>query len=694
MRLGQPTPAQAGAPTTPTEKVDVWSRLVPADPGVPPRDDVLAHPDPDPEPVRAVAGSPGRLARPVRPTVRYRRIAGLDGLRALAVLSVMVFHFAPALLPGGYVGVDVFFVLSGFLITTLLVREFRAHRTVSLSRFWWRRARRLLPALGLVVLVCTAAAGVVGGDVLVGIGPQVAGAATFTSNWVDIAVGSTYSGGLVPRLFANLWSLAVEEQFYLVWPLVVLGALALRVTRRSALGLAAALAVLSALAMAWAFTPGTDPTRAYVGTDTHLFGLMVGAFLAFWHLRTGRPTLVRESPRTTTPAGTAIVVSAGVLGAAVLVVAMLWMTWDSAVTYRGGLFLVSLATAGVMNLVLHSPRLGKLLDRGPMGWVGARSYGLYLWHWPVFVLVGAAAGGGSLADAGLWVVGVALVVTFGAAAASYRWVERPVLGRGLVGYARSVVAWLSRGASGRNPMRRRGWVMVGATVAVVGFAVTGVVRAPATSSVEAQINAGLEVAASTQRPVAPAPSPDVAAEVPVPPDPAPVAPVPVAPAAPSGDQVTVIGDSVTLASAPALAAALPGVLIDGAVARQMKDAIGIVDGVRAAGNLRPYVVLSLATNSTISAPMMDKVLAAIGPDHSVVLVTGHADRSWVPGANTELVAASQRSANVVVADWSAVAAAQPALLGPDGVHPAEAGTAAYAGVVVDGLTRAAALRGG
>ena len=690
--VGQSARAQAGAAGTSTDRVDVWQRLRPADLDLGSPDRSLVGPLPQSPP----AAGGHRPSRPVRPTVRYRRIAGLDGLRALAVLSVMVFHFAPHLLPGGYVGVDVFFVLSGFLITTLLVREFRARRAVSLSRFWVRRARRLLPALGLVVLVCTAAAGLVGGDLLVGIGAQVAGAATFTSNWVYIAQGSTYSGGLAPQIFANLWSLAVEEQFYLVWPLVVLAVLALRITRRRALVLAGVLAVGSAVAMALLYSPGTDPTRVYFGTDTHLFGLMIGAFLSFWHLRTGRPTLVRESPRTTTRRGTLFVLGAGVAGAIVLVVAMLWMPWDDGITYRGGLFVVSLATAGVVNLVLHAPRLGSQLDHGPMGWIGARSYGLYLWHWPVFVLVAALAGGGGLyASPGPWVALAATVVTFGAAALSYRYVERPVMGRGLLGYARTLVAWLRRGATGRNPLPARGWLTVGGVVVVVGLAVSGFVRAPATSSVEAQIRAGQEVAAQTQQPGGAAPeAPPAPAEVatPAPPAPGPVAPEP-APAPPTGDQVTIIGDSVTLTSAPALAATLPGVLIDGAVARQMKDAVGLVDAVRAAGNLRPYVVLSLGTNSTVDAAMMDKVLAAIGPDHTVVLVTGYADRSWVPVTNAELVGAAQRHGNVVVADWSGAVSAQPTFLGPDGVHPTGEGTSLYAGVVTGGLAQAAGLRG-
>ncbi|MEK8228575.1 acyltransferase [Oerskovia sp. M15] len=171
-----------------------------------------------------------------------------------------------------------------------------------------------------------------------------------------------------------------------------------------------------------------------------------------------------------------------------LAAAMLWMPWDAVTTYRGGLVVVSLATAGVINLVLHAPRLGAVLDRGPLGWVGARSYGLYLWHWPVLVLAAALAGGGGVhASPGPWVALTATVVTFCAAAVSYRFVERPVIGRGLVGFLRTASAWLRRGATGRNPLAVHGWVTVAASVVVVGLAAAGVVRAPAVSSVEAQI---------------------------------------------------------------------------------------------------------------------------------------------------------------------------------------------------------------
>ena len=149
-------------------------------------------------------------------------LRGIDGLRAIAVILVVLFHVLPGALPGGGLGVDIFFVLSGFLITGLLVAERAESGSTRFRAFWARRARRLLPALAIVLLVCTSAALMLGGDVLVGIGRQVLGAATFSSNWLAIGNHTSYFAGTTPELFRNLWSLAVEEQFYLVWPFVVL----------------------------------------------------------------------------------------------------------------------------------------------------------------------------------------------------------------------------------------------------------------------------------------------------------------------------------------------------------------------------------------------------------------------------------------------------------------------------------------
>jgi hypothetical protein len=213
---------------------------------------------------------------------RHNYISGLDGLRALAVVAVIVFHLFPAALPGGYIGVDLFFVISGFLITTLLIAEHARSGKVRLGKFWLRRARRLLPALFVTILVIGSVIFFVRGDIAVGIGRQIFGAATFSSNWMEIAAGTDYFSSSIPHLFLNFWSLGVEEQFYLVWPVVAL--LIVAGIKRPKIGMV--LALLFALAsggwMAYAYAHGASTTRVYYGTDTHFFGLMIGAFLAFW----------------------------------------------------------------------------------------------------------------------------------------------------------------------------------------------------------------------------------------------------------------------------------------------------------------------------------------------------------------------------------------------------------------------------
>ena len=219
------------------------------------------------------------------PTTATAHLDGLDGLRALAIGAVLVYHLDPSWLLGGFLGVDVFFVVSGFLITTLLQREALAHGRIAFGRFWTRRARRLIPALVVCVVVSTVAARVAHHDLVVHIGRQILGALTFSTNWVETAAGSSYFDQTAPQLFMSFWSLAVEEQFYLVWPLVV--AVIMTTTllrgRRVAVGLGVSLgvALLSTALMALLYVPGEDATRVYYGTDTHVMGLMLGAALAF-----------------------------------------------------------------------------------------------------------------------------------------------------------------------------------------------------------------------------------------------------------------------------------------------------------------------------------------------------------------------------------------------------------------------------
>lgn len=673
----------------------------------------------------------GRKPSAPRASTRPPRIHGLDSLRAVAVVAVMVFHFAPGLLPGGFIGVDVFFVLSGFLITTLLVRERVQTGRVSLRRFWTRRARRLLPAMVTVVITCTAMAGWLGGDVLVGIRSQVMGALTFASNWVYIAQGASYSSDLSPQLFANFWSLAVEEQFYLFWPLIVLAVFAIRRSRAVGLAVTGVFALASASWMALAFDPLADPSRVYFGTDTHMFGLMAGAFFALY--------FAPRSPASSTDAAGALGTARTFLGdparrraarlglgatsAVGLVIASLTLSVDDAFTYRGGLVLVSLLAVGLIAFIVRSQPVARRVEVAPLRWIGVRSYGLYLWHWPLLVLVSEVMGADHPGRGTPWsVVGVTLGLTVAAAWASYRFIEAPVMIRGIGTLIRSLwawsrrvalVAWAERRSPARTPRGRVRAAGAAALTLLVAASVTAAfVRAPAVSELEAAIQRGAQAAADgATGPAGAAPgaggsdpvagasgaetgegstvesgaaAPETSTGEP--------APTPAPAVAATGDQVTVIGDSVTLISVEELQSALPGVHIDAEVSRQMSTTPEIAAALAAGGALRPYVVLSLGTNSTVNEQIMDTAISAIGPDHTIVLVTGSGDRPWIGPTNDQMRAAAARFPNVVVADWQAAIAAHPEGLGKDGVHPQASGQALYAQTILTGLAEAQALR--
>jgi peptidoglycan/LPS O-acetylase OafA/YrhL len=598
---------------------------------------------------------------PTAPPDRFR-VPGLDGIRALAVSTVIVYHLVPGTLIGGYLGVDIFFVVSGFLITTLLLRERAATGRISLRGFWTRRARRLLPALGILVLACCTAALFVGGDVLVGLGVQVVGAVTFSSNWLFIAQGASYFDATVPELFRNLWSLAVEEQFYLVWPLLVVLVL-VRIPRWAKLATIGALAIASAVWMAVTYAP-IDPTRVYYGTETHAFGLAIGAFLAILLLE-------REASMATARVARWSLGIGGTLAIAALVALAIVMSGDLDLVYRGGLVLVSLLSAvAITALLVPGSRLARALDLAPIRWVGLRSYGLYLWHWPVFVLVGSVLPTWPREGLEALTLGaIALAITVGAAALSYRFVEQPIRRHGFRATAQAVLD--------AAPRSRRAIGAALAMVLVTGFAGTSVaalVADPGRGEAQVYIEAGQE-AIDAADPATPAPDEADLVED----------------AVTTGDEITAIGDSVLLAAAPAMQTAYPGIAIDASVSRSMYSAPAVVQAHADAGTLRPVVVLALGTNGPIERSTLEEVRRILGPGRELVVVNAQAPRGWIPGVNAELSSFALVYRNVELANWHD--AIQPFLheMARDQVHFGPIGAGIFTAAVSDAVDRLAAL---
>jgi peptidoglycan/LPS O-acetylase OafA/YrhL len=418
------------------------------------------------------------MPEPIKRNQRY--MPGLDGLRAIAVLAVIAFHLGFEWAPGGLLGVGIFFTLSGYLITDILLSQLARRGHIRLGKFWLARARRLLPALFAMLIIVVAWATIFGPAQPQQFRDAVIANAFYVGNWQLILGDVSYFARFAPPGPLNhLWSLAIEEQFYIFWPFILLIGVKLvheaplpsGVRPRLAI-VTLGLAIVSAILMAILYAPSLDPSRVYYGTDTRASELLFGAALAMvWPSRklSGR---ISSGARNTLD-GLGIV---GLLAIAL----MIWQTDQySSFLYRGGFVLLSIATVMVLAPLAHPAcRLGPILGWKPLVWVGVRSYGIYLWHFPIIVLTtpGGIANGRELLRAALQVVAI-----FGISALSWKYLEEPIRHGALGRVWRRLRAGEWRPAT----LSREGWAVAGisALVLIVATAgMAGVNSAPAEGS--------------------------------------------------------------------------------------------------------------------------------------------------------------------------------------------------------------------
>lgn len=608
---------------------------------------------------------------------------GIDGLRALAVAAVVVYHANSSWLHGGFLGVEVFLVISGYLITLLLIAEDERTGLIDLKNFWLRRARRLLPALfllliGLAVytsLFYNRARASTRGDYIAALG--------YVSNWFQVWVGAGYTAAESFAPLRHLWSLAVEEQFYLVWPLIMVGIL--RLGRRRLPQVAGWLVLITlviTVLVALMYRSGdvspvcTVDSNGYVtvagrclsvndglylGTFSRAGGLLLGAaFAMVW-----RPNAIMRGPlrdKAATLDGIALV------GALVLALLM-WRIkivepgHDFGVRYdpwlfRGGFFVTGVATLLVIAAVTHRETItARALATPVLNWVGTRSYGLYLYHWPVYQAIRKRAG--ESLSVGEFVL--AMAITLPLTEVSYRYVETPIR-KGQLG-----ALWRRLRAPGtwQRPVQ----VAAGATVFLAAAAVASIAFAPTqcVTDTECALAEGREFTTSTTV----APTTTAPATIPGEPTVVTAEPTTTTSTTLAVDQRKPIafGESVMLSAIRSMTEA--GIDVRAEEAIQAGGILDKIRAARAAGELGKVVIVQVGTNGTVTQSQLDQIMAELPAEQTnlAIFLTVHApSTSWAADNNALIRELPNRYGNVKIVDWDQIATEDPTILASDGIH--------------------------
>jgi len=633
---------------------------------------------------------------------RVPYLPGLDGLRALAVIAVIVYHANPSWLPGGFLGVEVFFVISGYLITLLLVAEHERDDSVDLRAFWARRARRLLPALFVMMALLVVWSAFFERDALGALRGDVIAGALYGSNWFQVWIGAGYTAVNDFAPLRHLWSLAVEEQFYVIWPVVML--IVLRAGRqrlpRVAMwfaGIAFAIAVAVALLMpsgpigTCVETPNSFWTIGdrciskvdllYLSTPTRATGLLLGAALALeW-----RPfALLRGPMRKKGPLLDPLALI-GLLG-------LIFLAWNSKILklkgeeglhadpllFRGGLFLTGLLTLLLISAVAHQKAFsGRFLGTTALRVIGERSYGLYLFHWPVFQALRHEAGIALQLHEFIGAMAVTVVIT----EISYRYVELPIRERRFRESMQSLLR------SGPGALRRRGafGVLSATIVAVPAFSVVSLASAELKPNlVQATLDEAegvvidvldevTAVTSSTSVPsttTAPASNTSAAPEATTTTSTTTTVPPPLY-------EVFALGDSVMKGAAPVLAER--GIVVDAEESRQGKLAAEIFVQLRDLGVRMNVAVVHVGTNGPMSNETLDLMMSALQEVPRVIVLTGRGNRDWIDPNNFRIRSLPERYPNVVVLDWQLVSElCSGKCFAGDGIHLDRDGRTFYA----------------
>jgi peptidoglycan/LPS O-acetylase OafA/YrhL len=563
-------------------------------------------------------------------------IPAIDGLRALAVIAVMFYHLGFSWIPGGFLGVDLFFVISGYVITRLLLDSIAQSGGLDLRGFYLARARRLLPALLFTVITTTIAIGIWAPDTIKRFITDMPFALTGTMNWWLVAREQDYFESIGrPPLLQHTWSLAVEAQFYLVWPLIlyfILKKLGKNRIPFAALTIAAASGItLLIVSLSLDASNSSDVSHIYFGTDTHSIGLFLGAALAVsWIPQNFTTTLTKQAQN--------FIDGVGVFGFIGILATFLFIDESDPTLYKIAFPLAAIFGAAIIMSVVHpASRFAPILENPVLLWIGQRSYAIYLWHWIIFQVTRPTV---DLAGQTWALYSLRILIVFALADISLRYVEIPIR-RGALKY------WF-KGLKYRTKKERSRQTRFFISIFIFVLALSSVVSVRA-------ISIGNEQRAAIEQSLT---SPEVSVPN------------------PSSEGIWLTGDSVILGIRTSLNEVAPVSLINARIGRQAPELLDVMKRDIAQAGDSP-VIFNLGNNGLLQEEVVREIFELVKSQSSIIVVNTAVPRPWRDSNNSLLSQVASQYSNVRVIDWNSVSEGRPEYFAPDGVHLVPAGVEAY-----------------